>query len=144
MNQLRTIFSFKNSAYLKTVTSALLAVYLTVHWTISPAFDHQENSKHDERPSYETVLTCGVYYRMVAGQLRKNQNDVLAADAIGTMHVFIEKGRDIGSRKGLTATDFDSDWSDKVGEMTDRINRNYANIRQLKSRYAQACAELLP
>jgi hypothetical protein len=81
---------------------------------------------------------------MTAGQLRQNQHTALAAGAIEKMQALIERGRELGAENGLTASDYDRDWSAKVTEMTDRINRNYANIRLLKSRYARPCETLSP
>ena len=94
-------------------------------------------------PSYDQVLTCAVYYRMIAGQLRQSQSASLATGAIEKMEILMAQSRKIGEFEGLTTADYDKNWSIKVTALTDQINRNYANIRQLKVRHAKPCAALL-
>ena len=131
-------------ASLKTIILGPLVLWLSVQGIVSSALDNDSRLEPDTTPSYERVLTCAVYYRMTAGQLRQNQHTALAAGAIEKMQALIERGRELGAENGLTASDYDRDWSAKVTEMTDRINRNYANIRLLKSRYARPCETLSP
>jgi|SaaInlStandDraft_1057018.scaffolds.fasta_scaffold85389_1 hypothetical protein len=144
MNRLPHSLARQPIVAIKTIILGPLVLWLSVQGTEVSALDDDSRLEPSTMPSYETVLTCAVYYRMIAGQLRQNQHEALAAGAMETMQTLIERGRKIGNQNGLTASDYNSDWSSKVTEMTDRINRNYANIRQLKLRYARRCESLSP
>ena len=91
---------------------------------------------------YDKHLTCAVYYRMVAGSFKRQGNGILAAPALARMNLMITRTKALGAALGHTETDYLSDWSDTLGVMTDQMNRNYDNIRQLKTRYQNRCKAL--
>ena len=91
---------------------------------------------------YNKHLTCAVYYRMVAGSFKRQGNGILAAPALDQMNLMITRTKALGAALGHTEADYLSDWSDTLGVMTDQMNRNYDNIRQLKTRYQNRCKAL--
>ena len=91
---------------------------------------------------YNKHLTCAVYYRMVAGSFKRQGNGILAAPALDRMNLMITRTKALGAALGRTEADYLSDWSDTLGVMTDQMNRNYDNIRQLKTRYQNRCKAL--
>ena len=91
---------------------------------------------------YNKHLTCAVYYRMVAGSFKRQGNGILAAPALDRMNLMITRTKALGAALGHTEADYLSDWSDTLGVMTDQMNRNYDNIRQLKTRYQNRCKAL--
>ena len=91
---------------------------------------------------YDKHLTCAVYYRMVAGSFKRQGNGILAAPALDQMNLMITRTKALGAALGHTEADYLSDWSDTLGVMTDQMNRNYDNIRQLKTRYQNRCKAL--
>ena len=91
---------------------------------------------------YSKHLTCAVYYRMVAGSFKRQGNGILAAPALDQMNLMITRTKALGAALGHTEADYLSDWSDTLGVMTDQMNRNYDNIRQLKTRYQNRCKAL--
>ena len=91
---------------------------------------------------YSKHLTCAVYYRMVAGSFKRQGNGILAAPALDQMNLMITRTKALGAALGHTEADYLSDWSDTLGIMTDQMNRNYDNIRQLKTRYQNRCKAL--
>ena len=91
---------------------------------------------------YDKHLTCAVYYRMVAGSFKRQGNGILAAPALDQMNLMITRTKALGAALGHTEADYLSDWSDTLGVMTDQMNRNYDNIRQLKTRYQKRCKAL--
>ena len=91
---------------------------------------------------YSKHLTCAVYYRMVAGSFKRQGNGILAAPALNRMNLMITRTKALGAALGHTEADYLSDWSDTLGVMTDQMNRNYDNIRQLKTRYQNRCKAL--
>ena len=91
---------------------------------------------------YDKHLTCAVYYRMVAGSFKRQGNGILAAPALDQMNLMITRTKALGAASGHTEADYLSDWSDTLGVMTDQMNRNYDNIRQLKTRYQNRCKAL--
>ena len=91
---------------------------------------------------YDKHLTCAVYYRMVAGSFKRQGNGILAAPALDRMNLMITRTKALGAALGRTEADYLSDWSDTLGVMTDQMNRNYDNIRQLKTRYQNRCKAL--
>jgi hypothetical protein len=92
---------------------------------------------------YNKHLTCAVYYRMVAGSFKRQGNGILAAPALDQMNLMITRTKALGAALGHTEADYLSDWSDTLGVMTDQMNRNYDNIRQLKTRYQNRCKALI-
>ncbi|MDB3978684.1 hypothetical protein N8295_02320 [Pseudomonadales bacterium] len=91
---------------------------------------------------YNKHLTCAVYYRMVAGSFKRQGNGILAAPALDQTNLMITRTKALGAALGHTEADYLSDWSDTLGVMTDQMNRNYDNIRQLKTRYQNRCKAL--
>ena len=91
---------------------------------------------------YNKHLTCAVYYRMVAGSFKRQGNGILAAPALDQMNLMITRTKALGAALGHTEADYLSDWSDTLGVMTDQMNRNYDNIRRLKTRYQNRCKAL--
>ena len=91
---------------------------------------------------YSKHLTCAVYYRMVAGSFKRQGNGILAAPALNRMNLMITRTKTLGEALGNTEADYLNDWSDTLGVMTDQMNRNYDNIRQLKTRYQNRCKAL--
>ena len=91
---------------------------------------------------YDKHLTCAVYYRMVAGSFKRQGNGILAAPALDQMNLMITRTKALGAALGHTEADYLSDWSDTLGVMTDQMNRNYDNIRRLKTRYQNRCKAL--
>ena len=91
---------------------------------------------------YDKHLTCAVYYRMVAGSFKRQGNGILAAPALDQMNLMITRTKTLGEALGNTEADYLNDWSDTLGVMTDQMNRNYDNIRQLKTRYQKRCKAL--
>ena len=91
---------------------------------------------------YDKHLTCAVYYRMVAGSFKRQGNGILAAPALDQMNLMITRTKALGAALGHTEADYLSDWSDTLGVMTDQMNRNYDNIRQLKTRHQKRCKAL--
>lgn len=91
---------------------------------------------------YNKHLTCAVYYRMVAGSFKRQGNGILAAPALDQMNLMITRTKALGAALGNTEADYLSDWSDTLGVLTDQMNRNYDNIRQLKTRYQNRCKAL--
>ena len=91
---------------------------------------------------YDKHLTCAVYYRMVAGSFKRQGNGILAAPALNRMNLMITRTKTLGEALGNTEADYLNDWSDTLGVMTDQMNRNYDNIRQLKTRYQNRCKAL--
>ena len=91
---------------------------------------------------YNKHLTCAVYYRMVAGSFKRQGNGILAAPALDRMNLMITRAKRLAEAAGNSETDYLSDWSDTLGVMTDQMNRNYDNIRQLKTRHQKRCKAL--
>ncbi len=79
---------------------------------------------------------------MVAGSFKRQGNGILAAPALDQMNLMITRTKALGAALGNTEADYLSDWSDTLGVMTDQMNRNYDNIRQLKTRYQNRCKAL--
>tara|TARA_B100000497_G_C7648744_1_gene390185 strand:+ start:1078 stop:1476 length:399 start_codon:yes stop_codon:yes gene_type:complete len=100
-------------------------------------------SEADVPPAqYNKHLTCAVYYRMVAGSFKRQGNGILAAPALNRMNLMITRTKILGEALGNTEADYLNDWSDTLGVMTNQMNRNYDNIRQLKTRYQKRCKAL--
>jgi hypothetical protein len=97
---------------------------------------------HALATQYSQYLTCAVYHRMVAGSFKRQGNGILAAPALDQMNLMITRTKALGAALGNTEADYLSDWSDTLGVMTDQMNRNYDNIRQLKTRYQNRCKAL--
>ena len=91
---------------------------------------------------YDKHLTCAVYYRMVAGSFKRQGNGILATPALDRMNLMITRTKTLGEALGNTEADYLNDWSDTLGVMTDQMNRNYDNIRQLKTRHQKRCKAL--
>ena len=91
---------------------------------------------------YSKHITCAVYYRMVAGSFKRQGNGILAAPALNRMNLMITRTKTLGEALGNTEADYLNDWSDTLGVMTDQMNRNYDNIRQLKTRHQKRCKAL--
>lgn len=89
------------------------------------------------------LTTCAVYHRMIAAGHKKSGNRELASDVEEVMASFIKKAKDAavaeyGEEDGPGI--FQENWESNLTMMTDLINRNYKNNRQLKVRYENRCA----
>ena len=115
------------------------SVYLSVRFRQAPSPPRKLDAPAAQ---YNKHLTCAVYYRMVAGSFKRQGNGILAAPALDRMNLMITRTKALGAALGHTEADYLSDWSDTLGVMTDQMNRNYDNIRQLKTRYQNRCKAL--
>lgn len=79
---------------------------------------------------------------MVAGSFKRSGNGILAEPALDRMTIMIEKAKQMSEALGNDEADYLSDWSDTLNLLTDQMNRNYKNIRQLKARYQNRCTAL--
>jgi len=110
--------------------------------TVSTAFGESKPA------TAKDYTTCAVYHRMVVGSfMQRDGNMQIMVDLEREkMDALIAKAKSAGIKEhGEDAAEdiFLKAWRSTLADMTDRINRNYENISQLKYTYKERCDELL-
>ena len=100
----------------------------------------------EEAPAMDELTVCAVYHRMLAASFRRSRNLPVMADMEQEkMEDLIRRARDAAvSEYGEEMAEemFLDAWRESLAYMTDQINRNYENVRRLKSRYGNRCRKL--
>ncbi len=96
--------------------------------------------------SMDELSTCAVYHRMLAAALRRDRDlPEMARLEQEKMDHFVARAKTAaGEEYGeeLAEEMFLDAWRANIEYMTDQINRNYENVRRLKSRYGNRCRKL--
>ncbi len=92
--------------------------------------------------------TCAVYYRMSIGAMKNRGNvQALEAEEREKMNVLIAKAKEVGidefGDEAFMEEMFQDEWEAVLAEMTDQINRNYANFSRIKYKYKNRCEAML-
>ncbi|MCB1644439.1 MAG: hypothetical protein KDI36_03255 [Pseudomonadales bacterium] len=88
------------------------------------------------------LTTCAVYHRMIIAGYRSDGNIDLAEREEHLLTDFTRRAEaatiaEYGEEEGRAM--FRENWNEEMARMTDLINRNYRNNRQLKVRYEKRC-----
>jgi hypothetical protein len=98
-------------------------------------------------PTMDSFVTCAVYHRMMAGSFRRvRQMPEMANLESEKMDDFIKLAKNAGKAEfdeSEVEAAFLESWKYNLGEMENKINRNYKNVSSLTYIYKNNCKKLL-